>query len=330
MSDLKLIYLLIIIINLFFYLNLNRISGILNIYDLPDAKRKVHSNKVSLLGGSIFFLNILIYLLFINIYFNDFLKFNILYLITILSSIFLIGLVDDIKDIGPIQKFFLFLILFSIYIYFENDLIIENLRFSFLNINFSLGNFSFIFTVLCFILFVNAFNMFDGINGQSAIYIISIFSYFLIKNQFVSLAIIILICSLFFLFFNLNSKIFLGDSGTLLISFLISALIIKHYNSNSDFYCEQIFILMMIPGFDLIRLFFIRIIKKQNPMKADSNHLHHILLKKYSATQTLIINSTLIIIPIIFSFYLGNYILIIVLTLIAYIFLIFSNKIFRY
>ena len=100
------------------------------------------------------------------------------------------------------------------------------------------------------------------------------------------LGLIIIICSLFFLYFNLKSKIFLGDSGSLVISFLFSVMIIKFYNSSNNFVCEEIFILMMLPGIDMTRLFIERMIRKKNPLKADKNHLH-LLLKSFNSTKFL-------------------------------------------
>ena len=168
--------------------------------------------------------------------------------------------------------------------------------------------------------------MFDGLNGQSAIYIITIFLYFLLQNEYIILSIIIIISSIFYIYNNLKNKTFLGDSGSLTISLLISILIISFYQRTDNFFCEEIFILMMIPGFDLIRLFFIRIINKKNPMKADVNHLHHILMRKFSQKQTLFINSLLVAIPIFLSTVYQNYILIIFLTLLTYSILIYKTK----
>ena len=62
---------------------------------------------------------------------------------------------------------------------------------------------------------------------------------------------------------------------------------------------------MMIPGLDLIRLFIIRIVKGKNPFLADSNHIHHLYLKKFSLNTTFLIIQFQIIFPIIL-FYIFN------------------------
>jgi len=169
--------------------------------------------------------------------------------------------------------------------------------------------------------------MFDGMNGQSGFYTLIIFIFFILNNMYLNLSLVILICCVFFIFFNLKNKIFLGDNGSLLLSLLISLLIINTYNERNDFFCDEIFILMMIPGFDLIRLFFIRISKKKNPMSADKNHLHHILIKKYSHKKVLLINFLLISAPMFLYFYFPFSVPIIITTAIIYIFLISKAKI---
>ena len=59
---------------------------------------------------------------------------------------------------------------------------------------------------------------------------------------------------------------------------------IKFYNSSNNFVCEEIFILMMLPGIDMTRLFIERMIRKKT-LKADKNHLHHLLLKSFNSTK---------------------------------------------
>tara|TARA_B100000989_G_scaffold204588_1_gene154882 strand:+ start:1103 stop:2089 length:987 start_codon:yes stop_codon:yes gene_type:complete len=321
------IFAFLIFVNFIFYKNLNKLSNMIDIYDQPNKDRKIHSSQVPILGGIIFFINIFTYLIYEKFFLNNInFSFEVSNLAVVLFLTFLIGIIDDKKDLNQNLKFLFFLILFGFFLYVEDELLIKNLRFSYDNINLQLGNYSFIFSVICIILFVNAFNMFDGLNGQSAIYIITIFLYFLLQNEYVILSIIIIISSIFYIYNNLKNKTFLGDSGSLTISLLISILIISFYQRTDNFFCEEIFILMMIPGFDLIRLFFIRIINKKNPMKADGNHLHHILMRKFSQKQTLFINSLLVAIPIFLSTVYQNYILIIFLTLLTYSILIYKIR----
>ena len=80
-----------------------------------------------------------------------------------------------------------------------------------------------------------------------------------------------------------------GDSGCFLISFIIGSFSIISYNSNDIQYSDTIFLLMMIPGIDMLRLFFERISKKKSPFIADRKHLHHLLLGKFGYAKTIFI-----------------------------------------
>ena len=136
--------------------------------------------------------------------------------------------------------------------------------------------------------------MYDGINGQSGLYIIIIFGHFILKDINLYFSILIFLTSLFFLILNINNKIFLGNSGSLLMALLISTMIINAYNNGKISNCEEIFILLMLPGIDMARLFIQRILNKKNPFKADNQHLHHLLLKKFSPIKVITLNSLII------------------------------------
>ena len=141
------------------------------------------------------------------------------------------------------------------------------------------------------------------------------------------MSLFLIICGIFFIYLNLKNKLFLGDNGSLLISLLISIVVIKSYNENLIKNCDEIFILMMLPGIDMARLFIERILKKKNPLSADGNHLHHILLKKFRLNNVILINLSLVLIPLI-CYILGiESIIIISLFLILYLFIFIKLKI---
>ena len=73
------------------------------------------------------------------------------------------------------------------------------------------------------------------------------------------------------------------------------------YNFDIIGYVDQIILYMLIPGLDLIRLFIIRIFKNKT-LSSDRNHIHHLLLRKYSLEKSLIILLLMIIFPIILIF----------------------------
>jgi UDP-GlcNAc:undecaprenyl-phosphate GlcNAc-1-phosphate transferase len=326
MSQINIFYSIIFLINIFFFYNLNKISRLLNLYDTPDSKRKIHKIKTPLIGGVIIMITILAYFFFVNFFFqnNQFYNYNIL---TSLILIFFVGLVDDKTTLSSNTKTILFILIILFTIYTNQNLQIIYLKFSFLENTFSSNNYSIFFSVFCVFVFINAFNMFDGIDGQSGIYAVILFSYFIYKEFNIILSISLIITFIFFLIFNLKSKIFLGDNGSIVISFLISLIVIDAYNTRIIKNCDEIFILMMLPGIDMARLFIERVYKKKNPLIADNRHLHHLLMKKYSIHQVLLINTLLVFLPILLMILGLNELYIILIFLSIYSLLIFSfNK----
>ena len=143
--------------------------------------------------------------------------------------------------------------------------------------------------------------MFDGINLQSSCYTLIILIYFLYLIPNSILVSILIIFILFFIYLNYSNKSFLGDSGTLLISFVLSVIFIKLFNKELIIYSDEILIYMLIPGIDMIRLFFERVKKGRNPFSYDRLHLHHLLLEKYSYLKTICIIIIFITLPIVLN-----------------------------
>ena len=173
------------------------------------------------------------------------------------------------------------------------------LKFETFQNTFALEKFSLFFSVFCIFAFMNALNMYDGINLQSGLYLILISAIFLTKSIDPTFFLVNIFVLLVFIFFNYNNKIFLGNNGVYFLSFIFSIFFIKSNIYISKISTEEIFILMAIPGLDMFRLFFNRIINGKSPFLADRNHIHHILLKKFGGSTPIIIFS-LTIIPFIF------------------------------
>jgi UDP-GlcNAc:undecaprenyl-phosphate GlcNAc-1-phosphate transferase len=280
----QIIFVLLILINIIIFFNFSKISKLLNIFDCPDSIRKFHKKPVAILGGPIIFLSLTIIFTF-GYFFNDiffeigFAQHQIVIFLFFSAIIFLIYLFDDIKDISPNYKLLGLSCLIIIYLLYDSGSVISSLRISSYNQIIDLHKLSIPFTLLCILLFVNALNMFDGINLQCGSYCLFIFIilFFLTKNF---LFLFFLIPLITFLLLNYSNICFLGNSGSAVLSFVISILIIKIYNFGI-FYVEDIFLLMCIPGYDLLRLALIRAINKKHPFFPDRNHLHHLILKKY-------------------------------------------------
>ena len=118
----------------------------------------------------------------------------------------------------------------------------------------------------------------------------------------------------------------MGDGGVYLISFILGYLSIKTYNLDLINDVDTIFLIMMIPGIDMLRMFIIRVINKKNPFRPDKNHLHHLLLTKFKYFKTIIIINLMIISPIFICFTGVSNILNIILFIIIYSYLIINLK----
>ena len=274
-----------LIFNFIIFYNYTKISDILNIYDHPDQKRKVHLKKTSLIGGTIIYVNFLFYFLFV-IFLDDFqnpknfiflTKSSFYNLFLVSSFIFLIGLYDDKKNLNANLKFLIFLILIYSLLTFESDLVIHYIYFSSIDYSIFMHDYSIFFTTLCFLLFINACNMFDGIDLQLGPYFIFIFFIFFFKLELYLFSLVFLISLSSFCFLNFNSKVFIGNSGAYFISFLIAYLFIAQNNLIMKIAVEEIFLIMSIPGLDMFRVFLHRLIKKKNPFSGDREHFHHYL-----------------------------------------------------
>jgi UDP-GlcNAc:undecaprenyl-phosphate GlcNAc-1-phosphate transferase len=304
--------------------------------DEPDNIRKLHKENTPLLGGIIIIINIIILNIIYftelnNLYFTDtFFKSykDAISFFVIAYSIFFTGLIDDKIKINAYIKFIILLLLIFIALIIDDDLIIKNIRISFYNQNISLENFSIPFSILCYLLFINAFNMFDGINLQSSFYSIIVFVYLLIiLNNSNYILYVFLLSLMTFFFLNAQGRIFLGDNGSLTIPYIISYFLVKSYNNNIIEFSDDIFIVMMIPGFEIFRLFFTRaIINKKSPFTADNQHIHHILLKKIGYKKTIITLIILTTIPIFLRVINVSSLSIIIISFFFYIFIIFKFK----
>jgi UDP-GlcNAc:undecaprenyl-phosphate GlcNAc-1-phosphate transferase len=329
----QIVFFFLVLFNCILIFNFKNIAAKIKIYDYPDKVRKFHNKPISILGGLFIYCSFLI-IFFFKYFFNEkylyLLGFNdkdFLIFFLFSSIIFFIYIFDDLKSLSPNIKLFLLILIILIYLSFESNVVITELRFTFLKEIIFLNYFSIPFTLLCFLLFINAFNMFDGINLQCGIYsfLIFILLYFLTKNL---ATLYFAIPILFFLRLNYLNDCFLGNNGSSLLSFIVAVLIIKIYNYNKILFADDIFLIMCIPGFDLLRLAIIRIINGRHPFCPDRNHLHHILTSKFGTNFTIFIIQFLIIVPNLLNYFTNiSSILLIILSLFFYIFFILYKKI---
>lgn len=293
------IFLIILIFNLLFLTYFDIIAKRLNIFSSTVYAKKEISRKIPLIGGLYILINVnLIYFMVYNFSLNIN-EYNNLFHILIISNLyFIIGYFDDKLNLSPSPKAFVFIIITLVALYNHNYLILEKLKFSFISDDINLDIFSKFFSLFCVFVFLNALNMFDGINGHSGTYIIFVMLVFYgYTGDYIYL--IINLSMIIFLIFNLKNKFFIGNSGIFFLGVLISFNFINLYNQGSIIYADEIAIIMFLPGLDLIRLFFVRIFNKKNPFSRDHNHWHHIVSKKFGNNKTLMISSIIFSLPFI-------------------------------
>jgi len=246
--------------------------------DLPN-KRKIHLEPTAYTGGIAIIISLLFALQGVDVFDKS--------LSLILSISFLIsvvGLIDDKFYLNTGGKLSLQVIPIFYLIVFEG-LALNNIG-AYNHFIVEMGSFKVPFTLLCVLFLTNAFNYFDGMNGTLSFTTISVLAilYFLVPDQnFQLFLIMILIPISIFLCFNFSllklPKLFLGDSGSLLLGFLISFILI--YLANQKF-IHPILLAWSIAifVFEFLSINIIRLKNKQNPFKAGTDHLHHRLFEE--------------------------------------------------
>jgi UDP-GlcNAc:undecaprenyl-phosphate GlcNAc-1-phosphate transferase len=319
-QNLASLFLIHIIINFTILFYFDYLKKKINIFDYPDNKRKLHNKPVPLLGGLIFLLNI-IFFITINFFKLSTLEINII----LCSVIFLfVGIVDDKYNLSPKVKFLLLIISLLIFFYLNQDMIINQLKIYNYSINLPSNTLTF-FSILCVLLFVNALNLFDGINLQSSLYSTFFLLYLFCQGKSQEIIFILIISLFLIIYLNMKNKVFMGDSGTLFLGCIISLFVIKNYQAVNFSGIDEIFLLMMLPGLDMFRLFVQRVCNKKNPFSGDREHIHHYFSRIYGYKFSIFFVTILSISPILLNFIFSSQ-FIIVFFIIFYLILINSLK----
>ncbi len=266
-----------------------RIAEMKRLTDEPDGIRKIHHNVIPTLGGIGIFSAFLIS-------FSVWGKANDLesypFFVAALFMLFLIGIKDDILMLSPIKKLGIQFIAAGLVV-IGGNLVISNL-YGVLGIHRLPYVFGVLFSIFLIIVIINAYNLIDGIDGLAGgIGIISSVSFgiWFWGVDHISLAVLsfVLAGSLAgFLAFNFSpAKIFMGDTGSMVVGFILSYLVIHFIDlnltiSNTAWRIPSApvvaFAFLVIPLFDTMRVFTIRTIQRNPPFGADCNHIHHRLL----------------------------------------------------
>jgi len=265
-----------------------KVAIIKNLFDEP-GERKAHNSSVPTLGGLAIFAGVGFSFTFWSSGLGDE---TTQYIIAALIVMFFIGIKDDIIELTAKKKFYGQLISAVIIVVFA-EIRVTNL-FGVFGIYEIPYWFSIIFSLFTILTIVNAFNLIDGIDGLAAgIGAIASFAFGLWFYNYNQISLCILSFTLFssliaFLVYNFSpANIFMGDTGSLIIGLILAVLAINFIQLSfaSPPYAfpfrsspAMAIAILIIPLFDTLRIFILRVMQKRSPFKADRNHMHHVLL----------------------------------------------------
>jgi UDP-N-acetylmuramyl pentapeptide phosphotransferase/UDP-N-acetylglucosamine-1-phosphate transferase len=266
-----------------------RVARIKHLFDEPD-ERKHHKIKVPTLGGMAIFAGLLFSLTF----WTDQVQIvELQYIICSLLILFFIGIKDDLVSLQASKKLLGQICAAVILVH------MAGVKLTTFYGMFGINNlplwFSYIFSVFTCVVITNSFNLIDGIDGLAGSLGIvgastfGIWYYFLGMTQYTILCSALIGSLLAFLWFNKTpSKIFMGDTGSMIVGFIMALLAMKFIESVRvlpkthpyKILSVPVFTLtvLIIPLFDTLRVFLIRVLNGKSPFHPDRNHVHHILI----------------------------------------------------
>lgn len=307
------------------------VADIKKLYDHPDA-RKIHTRPIPSLGGLGIFAGFIVSCL-ISISLTTATNFQYFYAAALV--IFFLGLKDDILVLTPMKKIIGQIVAAFIIIY-KGGVVIKSMH-GFMGIHEMPEAISLILTYFTVVVVVNSFNLIDGVDGLAAglgIFTTLTFGvYFYVIGQPDYSAFAFAMCGslLAFLIFNRSpARIFMGDTGSLLIGLVNAILVVQFINvGDSPLVAFPVnatpavgIAILIIPLFDTLRVFSIRIFGRRSPFSPDRNHIHHILLDKgmsHKSVSFTLIMVNVVFVTVAFSLHkLGNSILIPILLAMAF------------
>ncbi len=247
--------------------------------------RSSHIGKVPIFGGIAIFAGIIFSLLFwaeIE---------QIRFIIVSMFVVFFIGVLDDLLSLSPTKKLFGQILAILIIIYLH-DLQIDNMH-GVLGIYELSEIIATLFTVFVVIVITNGFNLIDGVDGLAgslgivASLSFGVLAFFSDQISMALLAFTLMGALLGFLIYNNSpAKIFMGDTGSLVVGLILSILSINSINSgivNDAIHLPNkgpliAIAILAVLLFDSFRVFVVRVIRGRNPLSPDMNHIHHGLL----------------------------------------------------
>lgn len=257
------------------------------LFDEPD-ERKVHKNVIPTLGGLGIFAGFIIAML---MGVPSAISSELQYFAAATTVIFFLGIKDDILILSASKKFIGQLIAAGIIIKF-GGIQLSSLH-GFLGIYEIPRITSIIISLFTIIVITNSFNLIDGVDGLAGslglltTLVFGVYFYYAGQLTYSVMAFALAGSTIGFLIYNFSpAKIFMGDTGSLLLGLVNSILVIKFINvagnPASAFPIEAApaigFSILMIPLFDTLRVFGLRILDRRSPFSPDRTHVHHFLL----------------------------------------------------
>lgn len=257
------------------------------LFDRPNA-RKEHSVPTPTFGGISIFTGMMVSLLF-WFKFNNHPSTLTFFLSMIL--LFGVGVMDDLKDLAARYKLVIEAGVATL-------LAVSGIRITSFGGLFGINELhlvaQYLITVVTIVGITNAFNLIDGIDGLAGglgFMSLVTLGIFLTINKDLNNAMIAFALAgalLGFLYFNFNpARIFMGDTGSLVLGFIIAVLCVQLMKVNvvqPTSVVPNIYVftlgIVMIPVFDTLRVFGTRIWKGRSPFSADKTHIHHLITNK--------------------------------------------------
>ncbi len=321
-----------------------KIAEIKHLFDVPD-ERKSHTTSVPTLGGLAIFAGMIFSITFWSAQ-KDIVELQ--YIISAIIILFFIGMKDDLFNLVAYKKLAGQLIAAFILVHWGQIQITS--FFGLFGVQTLSPLFCYLFSIFTLVVITNSFNLIDGIDclagsvGVLASTVFGIWFYRSGQTQYVILSVSLLGSLLAFLYYNRTpAKIFMGDTGSLLVGIVLSVLSIKFIEMNRVMPLEAFnkikgvpavtISILVIPLFDTLRSFSIRLYEGRSPFSADRNHLHHLLLdigfSHMKSTAVLIFfNLIMIVLAISLQPLRGEVVLAIILSLciVGSVFLSFQRK----
>ncbi|MBT4086823.1 MAG: undecaprenyl/decaprenyl-phosphate alpha-N-acetylglucosaminyl 1-phosphate transferase [Alphaproteobacteria bacterium] len=265
------------------------IGRLLGVMDSPDGERKLHSHATPLVGGLAVMLPVVLSSLFLA----NITVFTLFYLsfAAATAAVMLLGLIDDRNHIRPYIRLAISVVIGYGVILVVPDINVTFLSFTFLDSPLFLnGIWALIFTLLCLVGLQNAINMADGQNGlvmgMTLIWVVCLSAY--APTHLLPLLGVFAIGLAIALIFNLNGRLFLGDSGSYAISISMGILAIYVYAVGFDrLPADIVAIWFLVPVMDCLRLMVMRMVRGRSPFSSDRHHLHHMLQGLMSTRRAL-------------------------------------------